>query len=417
MPLNDALLRNLGKKRLDGKEKKKRHADRDGLYVFASETGTLSFRFDFFWPPITGRKNVVTFGRYPVMSLQEARDAHIDFLRELRKGVNPLEIRRQQKRDAKTNPPDFKSVGMRWYAKAKVGKSSSWMRSNLRYLNTATEKLGPIDVRKITPRDVSGLITPIEEKGFPVVAEKVRQTVAMILDYAADKPEFLLDNTMPNPARRISVDVPDPEHHAHIPHTELPDFLNRVDADESASKQFKVAARLLTLTWVRSMELLGARWAEFDFDNSKWTIPAERMKGRKVHVVPLARQALVMFQQLKEMAGSSEFVFPKDGDPTTHLQDDALRKLFRRASDGRHKPHGSRSTASTALNELGYRPDAIERQLAHIEEDEVRASYNHSDYWKERVAMMADYAEGIDRLCAGLPFEKPAEVKYLQVVK
>lgn len=415
--LNDAKLRNLGQKRAEGKEQKKRHADRDGLYVYVSDTGTVSFRYDFKWPRVTGKKNCVTYGRYPVMTLQEARDAHIDFLRELRKGVNPLDIKRQQRLEEKASSPDFKSVSLRWYEKAKTGKSKTWLRANMRYLETAWPKLGVLDVRKITPRDVSGVITPIEEKGYPIVAEKVRQTLAMVFDYSADKPEFLLDNNTANPARRITVTVPKPEHHQHIHHHDLPAFLKRVDDAENVSESLKIAARLLTLTWVRRMELIGAKWEEIDCDNARWQIPAHRMKARRVHVVPLARQALSLFERLKELAGGSEWVFPKQGDPKTHMHDSTLGKLFKKASDGRHTPHGSRSTASTALNELGYRADAIERQLAHVEEDEVRASYNSADYWKERKAMMQDYADGIDRLCAGLPFEKAAEVHHLQVVK
>jgi integrase len=372
-----------------------RYPDRDAMYIHVSQAGTVTFRFDFRWPKTPPRrKQCAVHGRYPVMTLAEARDAHRDFLRQIGKGINPLDVKRIE-RQQESLPDDFKSVAERWFKKNKPGKSESWASANRRYLDAAYPLIGSRKIQEITQKDISAIISPVEASGRAITAEKMRQCYAMVWDHAADKPEFLV-KAGENPARALSVDVPKAKHHASLAINEVPLFLKAVDAD-TGHEEVKLAIKLLFLCLTRKMELLDAKWTELDLENSRWQIPPERMKGDFPHVVPLSRQAVAMFRRLKELAGDSEYVF-------RFRAKDTLRRVYERTGyAGKATPHGCRSTASTALNELGYSKDWIEKQLAHTEADEVRASYNFASYMGQRRKMLQDWADAIDRICAGLP--------------
>jgi integrase len=407
--LTDAKLRTLKYKLLQSKGAKNtgqllgnRIPDKDGMYVYVAPTGTISFRYDFRWPrTATGKRQCITYGRYPIDSLDQARDAHIEVLRKLKKGINPLDERRQERQQSEQSD-DFKSVAGRWYEKNKPGKSKSWERANHLRLEAAYPYIGSRKMKDITARDISTIITPVEAAGKAVTAEKMRQTYAMVFDYAAGKPEFLIPSGN-NPARALSVDLPDTKHHASLTISEVPTFLKAVDED-TGGEAVRLAVKLLFLTLTRKMELLGAKWPELDLEAARWQIPADRMKGKRPHVIPLSSQAVAMFRRLKELAGASEWVFPHQHRAGMGMYPDTVNRVFARTGyAGKATPHGCRSTASTALNELGYRSDAIEKQLAHVEADEVRASYNHADYMIERRRMLQDWANAIDRLCAGKP--------------
>jgi integrase len=223
------------------------------------------------------KRQCLTLGRYPLMSLEQARDEHIDVLRKLKKGINPLEERRQERRSSEV-PDDLKSVAERWYEKNKPGQSESWLAANRRYLDAAYLKLGSRRVKDITAQDVSAVITPIVASGRAVTAEKMRQTYVMVFEYAAGK-EFLVASGA-NPARVLSVDLPETKHFAHLSITEVPAFLKAVDADTGA-EQVRLAVKLLFLTLTRKKELCGAKWTEVDIDGARWEISAERMKGKR----------------------------------------------------------------------------------------------------------------------------------------
>lgn len=411
--ISDAKLRSLKYKRLESEgEKNKgqllsnRLPDRDGMYINVSPSGTITFRYDFRFPPSAkGKRQCITHGRYPLMSLEEARMAHIEALRKIRNGLNPMEERRQKRRQIVVED-EFKAVAERWYERNKAGKSKSWLRANRRFLDAAYPYIGARKIKDVGAQDISAIITPIETSGKAVTAEKMRQTYVAVFDYAAGK-EFLLGSGT-NPARVLSVDVPDTKHHAHLSISEVPAFLKAVDADKGP-EQLKLAAKLLFLVLTRKMELCGAKWEELDLDAGRWEIPASRMKGKKPHIVPLSDQAVVIFRRLKELAGSSEWVFPGPRGKQHISGDKVLRLFYRIGYAGKATPHGCRSTASTALNEMGYNADHIERQLAHVEEDEVRASYNHAEFMIQRRKMLQDWADAIDRICAGLPLRSEDE--------
>jgi integrase len=192
------------------------------------------------------------------------------------------------------------------------------------------------------------------------------------------------------------------KHQAAVRPEELPELLRAIETYAAKGDlQTMYALQLLALTFVRTNELIGAEWDEFDLDAKLWMIPAERMKMRTEHIVPLSDQAVAILTELKVMAGKSRFVFPGRNRDKPISNNTMLFALYRLGYKGKMTGHGFRAVASTMLNEQGWRPDVIERQLAHCERDEVRGAYNRAEYLQERVKMMQAWATYLDAIKAG----------------
>ena len=177
-----------------------------------------------------------------------------------------------------------------------------------------------------------------------------------------------------------------------------PHILKKLEAYDG-SLQTKLALRFLLLTFVRTNELRGAQWTEIDWDKAEWRIPAERMKMKELHIVPLSRQAIAVLRELEKLSGNRQYVFPNQHNPATFMSENTmLYALYRMGYHSRTTGHGFRSTASTILNEHGFRADVIERQLAHSERNTVRAAYNHAQYLPERRKMMQWWADYLDKV-------------------
>jgi integrase len=188
------------------------------------------------------------------------------------------------------------------------------------------------------------------------------------------------------------------EHRSAISQGELPDFLKKIDS-YSGYPITKLALRLIILTFVRTGELRGARWEEFDVDQGEWRIPAERMKMRSPHIVPLSPQALAVVEELRPLTGHFDLLFPSQRDQEKPISENTLLyALYRLGYHKRATVHGFRALASTVLNETGFRPDVIERQLAHVERNKVRAAYHRSEYLEERQKMMNWWGECIESM-------------------
>ena len=200
----------------------------------------------------------------------------------------------------------------------------------------------------------------------------------------------------PVPDLRGALKVPVVKHHSFLKANELPHYLKRLESYDGSS-QTKLALRFLLLTFVRTNELRGAQWSEIDWDKSEWRIPPERMKMRELHIVPLSRQAVGVLRELQRHSGNRQYVFPNEHNSATFMSENTmLFALYRMGYHSRTTGHGFRSTASTILNEHGFRADVIERQLAHSERNSVRAAYNHAEYLPERRKMMQWWADHLD---------------------
>jgi len=355
-------------------------ADQGGLYLFCTTDGTRSWRYDY---RLAGVRKTFTIGLYPETSLAEAREHHGDARKLVGAGECPVLIKRRKRQAAALGAENtVRAIAEAWYAELAPHKSESWrdgVRGRLdKYIYPA---MGGVPITEVEPADVLALVKGIAVS-FPKTGEYVRQILAR----------------KTNPAREIqgAVIVPAATHHKPIAAKEVPAFIEKIDG-YSGRAHTKLAAKLLLLTMLRKCELIEATWSEIDLDNALWTIPAERMKRRHGHVVPLSKQALEAFQELQPMACGSKFVFPNFSNPRKPMSPATLNAMFVRLKI-KVAPHSLRATASTIINEANqFRSDVIERQLSHIERNRIRAAYNAAEYMDERRAMLQWWADFIDR--------------------
>lgn len=227
----------------------------------------------------------------------------------------------------------------------------------------------------------------------PEVVAKCRVIAGQVFRYAIASGRAKHD---PSRDLKGALKTREKQHYARLSEADLPEFLAKLDGYDGNTLT-KLAMKLLVLTFVRTGELREAKWPEFDLDKREWRIPAERMKSRAEHLVPLSTQALAALKQLHEIAGGREHVFPNEHHPLKPMSENTiLFALYRMGYRGRATGHGFRATASTILNEQGWDADVIERQLAHKEANKVRAAYHHSEYLAERRKLMQAWANYLD---------------------
>ncbi len=285
------------------------------------------------------------------------------------------------------------AIGDEWYASKADARSKPWREANRLYLDRDLSHLAQIPIEDV---DVSLLLNALErtkQRSGVKTADRVRQTAFQVFDYAIRK---LRAKANPAYALRNWDDVPVKQSHKPLKPNEIAAFVDAIDR-YPGHLSTKLAVKLLLLTFVRKVELTEARWTEINFDAKQWTIPAERMKKRQEHVVPLCVQAIQVLSLLRPLAGDSIYIFPSNSSEDKPMGRSTLNVMFEKMGyGGTFTPHGVRATASTQLNELGFRADLIERQLAHAERDVVRAAYNNAQYLTERAAMMQAWADWID---------------------
>ena len=379
--------------------KVEKHYDRDGLYLSLTAEGRKAFRYEFRFPPTTnGTRQTLTFGRYPELSLAQARERHVAARRLLAEGINPAAEKQEKKRaliEAYSNT--YEAIARQWYEQAKGGKSATWLDNNTRWLEMICKRIGSKPITAVTRNDVLFAVDPLKEAGKAFSAERARRQAASVFAYAISEGVKGVTHN-PGANARGKIRVPKAKSHRFIGVGEIPAYLEAVDSAGAKSQQSKHAARLLLLTLVRKMELMGAKKSEFDLERGLWEIPAERMKMDSPHIVPLSSQALELFRAQFAISGNSEFVFPNLRGGRGHAGESTLNTfLIRVGFADRLTPHGLRHTASTYLNgsEMRFRPDVIERQLAHLD-GSVRGIYNKADYLPERKRLLQHWADVCD---------------------
>jgi integrase len=382
-------------------------ADRDGLYLFVAPSGAKSWRYDY---RIAGARETLTIGRYPEKSLASARGVLVAARRMIEAGESPARAKQEKKATARiARANTLQALAEKWFRERAPARSESWRGNARRWLDQDIyPALGSRPIREVTADHVERIIRQIAEKRGAKSAEYARFTLAGVFK---SLPRAL---GVGNPARDVAglIEVPKGKPRGRaLTAKEIPKFLEAADRYPGRTAT-KLAVQLLMLTFVRKRELTDAAWDEIDLERGEWTIPAERMKAGKPHIVPLSRQALKCFKRLHELACGSRFVFPNLGDQNRPMSGSTLNKVFDEIGyRGKFTPHGARSTASTTLNAQGWSADAIERQLAHAERDLVRAAYNHSDLMDKRRRMMQAWADYLDGLCSGadvVPIRKRA---------
>jgi integrase len=342
---------------------------------------------------------MISFGRYPEVSLAQARDRRLDARKLVAQGINPSEYKksvRRAKREAAAN--SFRLVAVQWHEQWKIGKSERHAGYTIRRLESDVfPAIGNRAISEILAPEIVTLIKKIASRGALDLAKRAHQMIGQVFRYAVAH-----GLASRNPATDIKPSdiIPSSvkENYARVELSELPELLRAIENSPS-SPITRLAVKLLALTFVRTSELIGARWDEFDFETNQWRIPAARMKMKSQHIVPLSTQALKALDALRGITGEGTLLFPNQNDRNREMSNNTILKALEILGyKGRMTGHGFRGLASTALHEQGYDHQHIELQLAHSPRDAVSAAYNHALYIPQRTSMMQDWADYLDSL-------------------
>jgi integrase len=402
MPLTDTRLRNAKPKRAAYKL-----SDGGGMYLLVTPDGARYWRLDY---RFAGKRRTLALGVYPIVTLSDARTHRERARRLLTQDIDPSVEKKATKRAAKlANGNTFETIAREWIANQRKRLSPRYRDLLLARLEADIfPQIGSHPIADINALELLDALRKVEQRGAIETALRLRQTCGQAFRYAIatgrakHDPSVDLRGALKSPGR--------PRGHRAMPLDEVPKFLSAL-AIYDGEPRTRLALRLTVLTFVRTTELRAAQWSEFenlDGGEPLWRISAERTKMKREHIVPLAPQAVTVLRELRALPGSenSPFLFPSPSREGYMSNNTMLYALYRMAYHGRATVHGFRAMASTALNEMGFRPDVIERQLAHKEQNAVRAAYNRAEYLVERRAMMRHWADYLDILATGniVPF-------------
>jgi integrase len=378
------------------REKPYKLADGHGLTLLIKPNGKKVWRYRYRLP----KENMFAIGDYPGVSIKDARAAR-DWARTLvKRGVHPAAQRKADRLVLTiATAQTFKAVALSWIEQNR----NRWSPYYCKQVETVLAQdvfssVGKLPVSAVESKHLYSIVMRVVARGADTVAILIRQWCSAIFRHAAAAGLVQFDPTI---ALKGVIERDDVRHRRPMARTEIIEFLERLRRDEGTAG-VRIALKLLLLTFVRPGELRGARWSEFDLDRGHWLIPAQRMKMRKDHVVPLSIQALACLAELKAISTSKVYLFPNAREPRRCMSPTTMNRRLERMGYARQfSAHGFRATASTILNELNFNRDVIERQLAHCERDKVRASYNQAQYLEERQRMMQSWADFIDGLIEG----------------
>lgn len=363
--------------------------DGQGLSLLIEPNGSKSWRFRYRY---AGKPKMISLGVYPTITLADARSRRDDARKLVAEGKNPSEVRKEQKIALQTESESaFEKIATEWhqmkYAKWSAGYASDIMEA---FQNDIFPYVGTRPIGEIKPLELLNVLRKIEKRGALEKMRKVRQRCSEVFRYAiaTGRAEF-------NPVADLSsaLEVHQSNHFPFLKADELPDFLRALDS-YTGSQLVQIATKLLMITGVRTIELRAALWSEFDLDNAIWEIPAERMKMRRSHLVPLSTQPLDLLNELKIMTGNYRYVFPGRNDPNKPMSEASINQVIKRIGyGGKLTGHGFRHTMSTILHEKGFDSAWIEMQLAHVDKNRIRGTYNHAQYFEMRRDMLQQYGD------------------------
>lgn len=378
MALTDAACRNA-----KPRDKDYKLSDSGRLYLLVRSTGSKLWRMNCEYQ---GKHKTLSFGIYPTTSLADARVARDAAKAKLAKGTDP------SPKASVAEDNKFRNVAERWFAaRSETLAPSTALRTWSRLEANAFPEIGDKDVADIEPTEVLAMLRKIEARGKLEIAKRVRQSVSSIFRFAvADgKAKYDPAATLADAMQRR----PRTKHRPALSESHLAEFYKSL-RNFRGEERTALAVEFVMHTFVRSKEILFAKVAEFEKGSKIWRIPEERMKMRKEHLVPLSDHVITIVDRLRDMAGSSEWLLPDPETGRPVSENVMLNALYDMGYKSKATIHGFRSTASTILNESGlWRPDAVERQLAHVPQNEVRAAYNAALYIDERTRMMDWYTD------------------------
>ena len=345
-----------------------------------------------------GKEKTLAIGVYPEVTLEDAREDTTKARNLLNKeGKDPSSEKRLGKLAlTKQAETAFASIAMEW-----IGINDMWTDAHSKRVTTSLERdvfpmIGHRPISEIQPPEVLAVIRAVEDRDALDVASRILQRCSSVFRYAIQT-----GRATTNPASELKgvLRTRKVQHVASVPRAELPKLIEAIDQYDG-NPITTYALQLLLLTFVRPGELRGAKWEEFDIDKAEWRIPAERMKMGSEHIVPLSRQSLELLEKIRPITGVSELVFHGERTRIKPISENTMTyALYRLGYKGRATPHGFRATASSILNEQGLNPDAIERQLSHVDRNQVRSAYtHHARYLAERREMMQWWADYLDSM-------------------
>jgi integrase len=383
----------------DSKPYKK--SDEKGLYLLVKPNGSKLWQFKY---RFGGREKKMPLGAFPEVGLGEARKARDRARLKVSDGIDPMRERKREKAQIKHGADNtFASVAKTYIDDKMVGegRSEATLKKARWFLDLLKPAVGNMPINDVDPQMMLAALKKLEAKGNLETAKKCRSFASRVFRYGAAM--GLCDND-PTAILRGALITPKARHYAAILEPEkLGGLLRAIDGFDGYPVT-RLALQITPHVFVRPGELRHGDWSEIDWDKAVWTIPAEKMKARRPHVVPLSRQVLALFRQLQAVSGGKGYIFPAFHTRRRPMSENTVNAAFRRMGFGKDEvtAHGLRSTASTLLNESGkWHPDAIERALAHGDSNAIRGVYNRGNYWDERVRMAQWWSDYLDELKAG----------------
>lgn len=380
--------------------------DGGGLFLDVAPSGSRIWRLKF--RQKNGKENVLTFGRYPEISLLEAREKRLEARRLLARGIDPAEHRDSLKRlEAEKAANTFEKIAREWH----TNKIPTWSERTSKNMLLRLEadifnQIGDRPIGELKHRDIIATLRKIEGRGASEIAHRMKAVCSQIFSYAiqcglADR-NLVVDMKDVLKTRRAS-------HFAAIDADELPTFLHALERNEARMfKPTRIALRLMLLLFVRTSELIETPWSEIDLEKCEWVIPWQRMKRGKLTVNPdmtnhhvcLSRQACELLRELHTVTGGGKYLFPNQRDHHKPISNNTiLVALERMGYKGRMTGHGFRALAMSTIKErLGYRHEVVDRQLAHAPKDKVASAYDRAQFLAERKKMMQDWADYLESL-------------------
>lgn len=388
------------------REREYKLTDGAGLYLLVKPNGRKLWRLNYAY---LGKQRTLSFGAWPDVGLADARERRDEVRKLIAAGLDPShEAKLAEARAKLSEENSFKLVAEEWVAKQEREGMSEVTLSKIRWLLAkAYPRIGSRPVAKITPQEALAVLRSIEATGRYESARRMRSVLGRVFRYAIATTRAEMD---PSRDLRGALTVPKAKHLAAITTPKGAGELMRAIEGYTGHAITLFGLRLSAHLFVRPGELRQAEWSEFDFDRSVWNIPEQKMKMRRPHRVPLSTQVIALFEQLWELTGTGRYCFPSFRSPLRPMSENTVNAALRALGFSQEEmtAHGFRAMAATLLNETGkFNPDAIERQLAHMETNAIRRAYTRGEYWDERVRMMQYWSNQLDEMRDGARVLKP----------
>lgn len=383
------------------KEKPYKLADGGGLYLEIMTTGSKCWRMKY---RIHGKEKRLAIGVYPIISLAEAREARDKAKKLLTQGIDPSNAKRDGRKEATRNAQNtFKAVALEWHENQKPRWSQKHAEGVLRKLEMDIFPLiGNRPIADIEAPELLDVLRRIEKRGAIDIAHRARQISGQVFRFGIATGRCKRDHAAD---LKDALKTQKTTHFAALDIKEIPEFLQKLERNENRLfPRTRRAIMFLMMTFVRPSEMTNAAWSEFDFENNEWHIPAERMKMRRPHIVPLSRQVLDILREQQEETGhlNTPWVFPSNVRPRETMSNGTILVALKRMGyGGRQTAHGFRALAMSTIKEkLGYRHEVVDRQLAHGHRSKVTAAYDRAQFLPERRKMMQEWADYVSALAS-----------------